>query len=367
MAPDSVVVEDGVDEKTPRAESRSSWLLVAVAFALGLALGTLASSPTEAPAAAAEAEAVPEPTIADGPAEPAVEEYDAGVSGSIPEFPDALVAIGNGIGSGHDHLLWPVRGPLVTRSLTGGGDVQLDATGHFVAMSDAVPGLEGVVLTMGRFNAMRPVSPAVTRYAWHDSSTGQLAFTTEEDGEWRLQRVTSTFFPTTVVSGPADGGFIAAWGDWGFAIQDEDQISLLNPAGEPKSVQFGNALASHHSGWLLVEEDGLKLVSAGGGVRRLDLQNVPTTIFAAAFSPDGDRAAVAGRFGVIVYDLASEAEIAEIPGFPTGWLAWSSDSRFVIAPAQSGILVHDLETGELHRTLVGHTVVSARALPLSTS
>lgn len=359
-----MVVEDGVDERTPRAESRSSWLLVAVAFALGLALGTLASSPPEAPAAA---EAVTEPTIVDGPVEPAVDEYDAGVSGRIPDFPDALVAIGDGIGSGHDHLLWPVGGPLVTRSLTGGGDVQLDATGHFVAMSDGVPGLEGVVLTMGRFNAMRPVSAAVTRYAWHDSSTGQLAFTSEEAGEWRLQRVSGTFSPSTVVSGPVDGSSIAAWGDWGFAIQNRDQVSLLNPMGEPKSVQSGVVLTSHQSGWLLVEDDGLKLVSAGGGVRRLNLPNVPTTIFAAAFSPDGDHVAVAGRFGVIVYDLASEAGIAEFPGYPSGWLAWSSDSRFVIAPAQSGVLVLDLESGETFRTLVGHNVVSARALPLSTS
>ncbi|HSM44177.1 MAG TPA: hypothetical protein VK969_04085 [Acidimicrobiia bacterium] len=365
MAPGSVVVADGVDEKTPRVQSRSSWLLVAVAFALGLALGTLASSPTEAPAVAAEE--VAEQTIADGPVEPAVDEYEAGVSGRIPEFPDALVAIGDGIGSGHDHLLWPVGGPLVMRSLTGGSNVQLDAIGQFVAMSDGVPGLEGVVLTMGRFNAMRAVSPAVTSYSWHDSSTGQLAFTSEQEGEWRLQLVSGTFFPSTVVSGPVDGPSIAAWGDWGFAIQDEDQISLLNPAGEPKSVQSGVALTSHQSGWLLVEDDGLKMVSAGGGVRRLDLADVPTTVFAAAFSPDGDLAAVAGRFGVIVYDLASEMEIAEIPGFPTGWLAWSSDSRFVIAPAQSGILVHDLETGEVHRALVGHSVVSARALPLSTS
>ena len=360
-----MVVEDGVDEKTPRAQSRSSWLLVAVAFTLGLALGALASSPTEAPAVAAEE--VPEPTIADGPVESAADEYDEGVSGRIPEFPDAIVAIGDGIGSGHDHLLWPVGGPLVTRTLTGGDDVQLDATGHFVAMSNGVPGLEGVVLTMGRFNAMRPVSSAVTSYAWHDSSTGQLAFTSEEDGEWRLQRVSGSFFPTIVASESVDGSALAAWGDWGFALQNGDQVSLLNPAGEPKSGQSGIALTSHQSGWLLVEDNGLKLVSAGGGVRRLDLSNVPTTVFAAAFSPDGDLVAVAGRFGVIVYDLASEAEIAEIPGYPTGWLAWSSDSRFVIAPAQSGILVHDLETGELHRTLVGHSVVSARALPLSTS
>lgn len=359
-----MVVEDGVEERPPRAGPRSSWLLVAAAFILGLALGTLASSPAE-PSASAEVETAP---TVDGPASPIVDEYEAGVSGVVPEFPDALIAIGNGVGSGHDHLLWPVTGPLVSRSMTGGQDVALDATGQFVAMSQEVPGVEGLVLTLGRFNGVRAVSPAVTEYVWHDSKSGQLAFTTETGGEWSLQRVSATFFPSTVVTGPAYGGVVAAFGDWGFAIQMPDrQVRLLNPMGELKSIESGVALASHSSGWILVQDEGLKLVSAGGGVRRLDLIDVPTTIFAATFSPDGDRVAVAGRFEVRVYDLAAEGEGVGLEGYPAGWLAWSSDSRFVAAPAQSGILVHDLETGEVHHTLIGHNVIAARALPLSSS
>jgi WD40 repeat protein len=278
------------------------------------------------------------------------------------------VAVSAGIGSGHDYLLWPLRGPVVGRSLTGGNNVMLDATGQFVALSDQVPGLEGSVVSFGRFNGIRAVSAGVTSYAWHDSKSGFLAFTTEIEGEWRLHRVSGSFKPTTVATGPGNGRRVTAWGEWGFALQSVDgSVTLLNAAGQQKSTVPGEVLTSHESGWLLVEEQGLKLVSAGGGVRRLDLGEIADPIFAAEFSPDGGLVAVAGRFGIEVYDLASEAEIALLSGYPGGWLAWSSDSRFVIVPARSGIVIHDLETGDTVRALIGYNVVVAQVLPLSTS
>lgn len=359
-----MVVEDGVDERSPRGRSRSSWPLVVAAFVLGLTLGSLASSPSD-PGRGAETSA--DPSLV-APDESSLDEYESGVSDLVPGFPDALVAVGDGIGSGHDYVLWPVRGPLVTRSMTGGDDVSLDATGRFVALSERVPGLEGAVLSMGRFNGIRPVSSAVTSFVWHDSRSGELAFTTETHGEWLLRRVAGNFSPSTVAAGPADGRSVAAWGDWGFALRAQDgNVVLLTPSGEPKAIVPGLALASHRSGWLLVQDDGLKLVSAGGGVRRLDLEDVPAPVFAAAFSPDGDLVAVAGRLGISVYELAAESRLARLSGYPGGWLAWSSDSRFVLAPAQRGIFVHDLETGESVQTLVGHNVVTAQVLPLSTS
>lgn len=360
-----MVVEDGIEERSPRAGPRSSWLLVVAAFVLGLALGSFASPPLE-PVAAVDA--ATEPTVTEGPTAPSVDEYEEGVSGVMPEFPDALIAVGDGVGSGHDHLLWPVGGPLIARAMNGGEGVVLDATGQFVAMSEEVPGVDGQVLTLGRFNLMRPVAPGVTGYAWHDSKSGQLAFTAESGGEWSLQRVTPTFFPSTVVTGSLDGSVVAAWGDWGFALQAPDRrVRLLNPEGELRSIESGVALASHSSGWILVQDEGLKLVSAGGGVRHLDATDVPTTVFAAAFSPDGNRVAVAGRFEVRVYDVASGGEGIALEGYPQGWLSWSSDSRFVVAPAQRGVLLHDLETGESRHTLVGHNVIAASARPLTSS
>ncbi len=365
MASDAMVVEDGVDEGRPPGEPRSSWVLVAAAFVLGLALGTMASSPPgqEVPAVPSDDSDTLETSVG-----PITDESESGVSDLVAEFPDALVAVSDGIGSGHEHLLWPVKGALVVRSMSGGSDVHLDRSGQFVAMSSHVPDLEGSVLSVGRFNGIRAVSSGVTSYVWHDARSGHLAFTTEIEGEWLLQRVSGTFQPAMLTTGPADGRSVAAWGDWGFAIQiPDDEILLLNPAGQQRSIVLGEVLTSHESGWLLVEDGGLKLVSAGGGVRNLDLGGIPDPILAAEFSPYGDRVAVVGRFGVQVYDLASEDEVATLPGYPGGWLTWSSDSRFLVAPAQSGIVFHDLETGNSVQTLVGNKIVVAQVRPLSTS
>jgi hypothetical protein len=366
MTSDSVIVEDGIDEQT-RGETRSSWMLVVAAFVLGLVLGILASA---SPSSVGEASSAGtgDPETIEAPFEPMPDESDAGISDLVPDFSDALVAVSAGIGSGHDYLLWPLRGPVVERSLTGGASVVLDATGQFVALSDQVPDLEGSVLSLGRFNGIRAVSSGVTSYAWHDSKSGFLAFTTEIEGEWRLHRISGSFEPSTVATGSAEGPRVAAWGEWGFALQaGDDSVTLLNAAGQQKSTVPGEVLTSHESGWLLVEEQGLKLVSAGGGVRRLHLGEIADPIFAAEFSPDGGLVAVAGRLGIEVYDLASEVGVASISGYPAGWLAWSSDSRFVVAPARSGIVIHDLETGDATRALIGHNVVVAQVLPLSPS
>ncbi len=358
-----MVVEDGVEERGPRRDAQSSWLLVAVAFVLGLALGTLA--PVDQDVTVGES---PDPTAIETPVGAAADESESGISDFMAEFPDALVAVVDGVGSGHDYLLWPVKGPLLERSMTGGSGVRLDATGASVALSDRVPGLDGVILSVGRFHSIRAVSSGVTSYAWHDATSGALAFTTESDGDWLLHLVSANFTPTTVASGPADGRSVAAWGHWGFAVQTpRPQVVLLTPAGELKATEAGVALASHESGWLLVEDGDLKLVSAGGGVRRLRVADASERIFAAAFSPDGDLVAMARGTGVHVYDLAGGEEIANLAAYPGDWIAWSSDSRFIVAPARSGIVIHDLETGGSLTTLVGHKVIVSQVRPLSTS
>ena len=365
MAPESMVVEDGAGEVDARPRERSGWVLAAVGFGLGLALGTLIAGPGELPGPTEGPDAT-DRASSDEITETTEDGSDRGVSGEVPEFPDALVAVGDTVGSGHEYLLWPVAGTLVTRSMTGGDDVQLDSTGRFVALSEEVPDLPGSLLSMGRFNGMRPISSRVTSFNWHDSEAGQLAYTTEDEDEWRLYRVTGGFNPSLVTTGALEGGTVAAWGDWGYAIQlPDDRVRLLTPSGEPKDVESGVALASHESGWILVKDGGLKLVSAGGGVRILDWSNVPETILAASFSPDGNRAAVLTRLGAFVADLNDSEEITLAPGVRGGWVTWSSDSRFVVAPASSGVSIYDVSGDESHNVLFGREILVAQTLPLT--
>jgi len=364
MAPEASVVEDGTGETRVTPTPKPGWFLAIVGFGLGLALGTLIAGPTQTSGAPVSTQ----PTTPVTTAEPSEDRADAGVSGAVPGFPDALVAVGDSIGSGHDHLLWPVSGSLVNRAMTGGRDIDLDASSIFVALTEAVPDLAGSLLSMGRFNAIRPLSTGVTSYSWHDSTSGYMAYTTEVGEEWRMYRVSGSFEPTLITRGSLEGASVAAWGDWGFAVQLPDgRIQLLTSQGELKDVKAGMALTSHESGWILVADEGLKLVSAGGGVRILDRPEVPETVFAASFSPDGSRVAVVGNREVVVYDVDDAEATITAAGFQGGWVTWSSDSSFLVAPARSGVFIHDLEKGESHQVLVGHSILTAGVLPLSTS
>jgi hypothetical protein len=360
--PESMVVEDGTGDSRARPKPKSGWILAAVGFGLGLALGTLIAAPRGTPIPVGTTE----PTAAETTTSPPADAD--GVSGAVPGFPDALVAVGSTVGSGHDYLLWPVGGPLITRSMTGGRDVRLDVRGQFIALSDVVPDQPGSLLSMGRYNSVRIISSGVTSYAWHDSSPGNLAYTTEVEGEWRLNRVRGGFDSSLVAAGSPGGGTVAAWGEWGFAVQlPDDRVQLLTSSGEPRDTVTGMVLASHESGWVLVEDGGLKLVSAGGGVRRLDSSDLPQTILAASFSPDGSQVAVADRGGVIVHNLSEETETTAAPRASGNWVAWSSDSRFVVSPAPRGLFIFDLANSENHQVLVGHSILAAQVSPLSAS
>jgi hypothetical protein len=219
---------------------------------------------------------------------------------------------------------------------------------------------------MGRFNRIQPVSSGVTGYEWHDSNSGQLAYTIEDDQEWRLYRISGNFDPKLVTTATPNGGTVAAWGEWGYAIQlPDNRVELLTPRGELKATETGVALASHRSGWVLVEDGGLKLVSAGGGVRILEATDVPETVLAASFSPDGTKAAVVTRLGVMVVDLNDLERNTMAPAYRGGWVTWSSDSRFVVAPAQTGVSIYDVLDEKAHNLLFGHEILVAQTLPLS--
>jgi hypothetical protein len=357
-----MVVEDGSGEVDARPRERSGWVLAAVAFGLGLALGTLIAAPGDvAPVDTTDGVGKASADVTE-----TTEGTDGGISGEVAEFPDALVAVGDTVGSGHEYLLWPVAGELVTRSMTGGVGVELDSTGRFIAVSEELPDTTGSLLSTGRYNAIRPVASGVTSYDWHDSNAGQLAYTIENDEKWELYRVTGGFGASLVRSADPNSGSVAEWGDWGYAIQlPDNRIQLLTPNGEPKDVESGVALASHESGWVLVEDGRLKLVSAGGGVRTVEAGEIPDRIQGAAISPDRSRAAVVTRTGIHVIDLDEAEENILAPGANMGWVTWSSDSRFVVAPASTGVAIYDVINEESYNVFFGQQILAAQTLPLT--
>lgn len=336
------VVEDGLTTVPDRPQTRPSWLLGAVGFALGLGLGVVVVSPgpeavveTPVPTTVAPAEAVV--TTVAGP------DLNPGVAGTIEGFPDAIVAIARTPSTSLDHVLWPREGEVRVRSLTGGDDVVLDSSSQFIASSDRVPGLDGSLLSMGRFNSIQPVASSVISYAWHDTEAAHLSYTQLAEDVTLLYTVQADLNPVLVGELAVAGASVRGWGDWGWAIQrTPNEIVLLNPEGTFKDSEVGVVVASHGSGWMFAMEQGEpKLVSAGGGVRRIQTPLEVGTVRRAAFSPDGARIAVVGSTGIAVLEVESQ-EVIRISDYTSTSVAWSSDSRFVLVAAPSGVAVVDL-------------------------
>ena len=362
------VVEDGVAPAPDSPVSRPSWLLGAVGFALGLGLGVLVVSPgpetageTPVPTTAALAES-PGTTLGDSVQDP-------GVAGAVPGFPDAIVVVARTPSSALDHVLWPLEGEPRVRSMNGGDDVVLDAGSQFIAMSDGVPGLDGALLSMGRFNSIQPVASGAVSYAWHDSEGARLGYTQLDGDVSRLLTVKADLNPVPVVELSSASAALVGWGDWGWAIQQTpDEIVLLTPDGSFKDSEVGVAIATHESGWVFaMEGEEAKLVSAGGGVRRIQSPLSVGTVRGAVFSPDGSKLAITGSGGVALLVIETQ-EVTELMGFATPSVSWSSDSRFVLAAAPVGVAVIDLE-GEVvgYSILAPHTAVAVGVVPLRSS
>lgn len=361
------VIEDGVDSDGRRSRPISSWVLLAVGFALGLGFGVVFVTPTGTQEPTADQPSLDVPI--------SEEERDAptatGIAEVVTGFGDVLVAVAKTNLGTLDHLTWPRDGPLVSRPMVNGDNVGVDASGQVLALTQAVPGLDGVVLSVGRFNSIGPLASGVTSYAWHDSRGGVIAYTTETGGVWQLWKVLPNLRPQVVVSGVVDGGRLAAWGDWGWAVQTRDtEVMLLTPQGEIKGIHPGTAYSSHSDGWIVFAGDDLQLVSAGGGVRGAGVSvDSVGAIRDAAISPSGNQLALAGADGIMVIPIGPDRgePVRRFAGAPADMVTWTSDDRFVLTPAPHGLFVIDLETGKLRTVLDGYRILATATIPEPTS
>lgn len=300
-----------------------------------------------------------------------------GVADVIPGFPDGLVTTVRADGRSLVLLVWPLRGEIYQRAIPVGAasppnPVAFDTSGLRLATILPLPDEPSGVLYAGVPENAAIVEVDVTGYAWHDSAPVALAYTTLVDDELFLWVTNGSLTaPRLITRSVGIEGRVAAWGDWGFAVQDErrDSIVLLTDTGEIKDSQPGRVLASHETGWLAVTDEGLALLSAGGGIRGLDSFDPEKTPLTARFSPDRRMLAVLTADGLSVLSLDDDLEVVRSDSRPgvASSVIWSSDGRFVLYPGSRGLVVVDTAGGEVHEVLAVRTFTGLGVLPLSGS
>ena len=144
-----------------------------------------------------------------------------------------------------------------------------------------------------------------------------------------------------------------------------DSIVLFTEAGEIKDTNTGRILDSDGTGWLAIDNQGIGLLSSGGGVRGLDLEGLEGPVIAGRFSDDGQRLALLTTEGMHVMPVEDGGPSVQSDGRPgVPQLAWSSDGRFVAYPGSRGIWVVDTLSVETVEILANKTFTGLEMLPL---
>jgi hypothetical protein len=345
VAGDDLVVLDGVERATDHRRVSIPWAWLATGFASGVLFAVVFVGPV---LESHVEEADPGALSAEG--------ETTGVANAVSGFPDPLIAIVETEARSFQLVRWPVNGPETRHPIPAGdfGEVSIDVSGHWVAATTPVPGVDWVVLSVGRSTGVFPLASGVTSFSWHDSEEGALAFTRHEDEGWSLWRVGGDRHPIEVATVDGVDWSLVSWGEWGYALGDPEGPSvLLSPDGDLRGTSFdGTLFDSTSDGWLFGVGAFPAMVSAGGGVRQLDVSlDAIGEVEAAAIDPTGQKVAMLGSVGLLIFDEDGEPRVTLLKvGVGRKVVSWTSDGRFVLVPGFRGVLVYDTE--ELSQELI---------------
>jgi len=354
------VYEDA--RETPGQESsapRWAWLTVGLVLGAGatvLALGV------DTPARES-AETAADPAIA-----PAI----GGMTDVVEGFPDGLVAVTRSDGQSLELLIWPLQGEPYERAIPVGvarppGPVDFDKSGRRIATLLPMPDTELGVLYAGIPENAEIVATGVTGYAWHDSVPYLLAYTTFADDEFFLWVMRpGSREPELAARAVGIDGSVSAWGDWGYGVQDRGKGAILfTPTGEIKDSHPGRILTSYRTGWLAVDNEGVELLSSGGGVRGLGGAGLADEVLTGRFSDDGEKLALLTSDGVLQFSLTDDSVLLESGGTPgLSRLVWSSDGRFVLYPGERGVWAIDTVDGDSKALLTDRVFTGLAVTPI---
>jgi hypothetical protein len=357
MANDLQVLADGAERSESPHRPPSPWTILAVCLALGGGFVAVSlASPSSTEAVADTTDVILDRPVGDVRAE------EMGLSEVVAGFADALVGVAvTGDGSVM-HVLWPTGRSVVARDTVGGDSFAFDRSGSYIATTKRDE--TGSALAAGRFNSIATVATSVTSFAWHDSRPGHLSYTTLDSDGWRLSKTIAGFSSKDVFGEPEDQGRVVAWGDWGYALESDSGVALLNQMGQLRASYPGKAFASTADGWLFMAGEHFDLVSAGGGVVRLEISPQRMgAISTASFSPNNRLLAIAGSSGVLVVPVRGDGEIMELVVDDPRTVVWTADSRFLAIPAENGVSILDLETVNRYKVLEEYAFQSIAVIP----
>jgi len=357
------VQADGAEIEADRTRSISRFLPVGSITVL--ILGFMAIS-----VALPDSDPVSEEAEAESPlAQPGdLRDSERGIGEVVAGFQDALVGIAEGSEDSVVHLLWPNSRPVITRETSSGPDIAFDTSGVFMATMSAPPGTSAPTLIAGRFNSLLPISGRVTSFAWHDGAPGRLGYVVDRADRWEIWQAIPGLTESLEIEGAAPMPQLVAWGDWGYALQDGEEITLLTQDGDQKASYRGNVLASRGDGWLLVAGASVDMLSAGGGVVRLQFEpDRVGAVKSASFSPDGESIAVVGSGGILVSPIGGDGETVEFEAADASEAIWSADSRFLVVPRLEGISIFDLQTVNQYSVLEDQEFLSVGIIAIGDS
>lgn len=332
------VVEDGLERPAPKDKSVPGWLLLLLGFVVGIGFGStfLATSSETGPEESAQT-----PIDAEGVGGAVPE--DGGLSEIVLGFDHTLVAVARGSEDVVDLLIWPADGGVTTNAIRNGYRMSIDASGQHYAMLTPLPGDSDLLLSTGRYHSIVPKVTGVHSYAWHETTAGLLAFTTVAENGWHLEELLPSGRVEEVAGGPEAESMLVGWGEWGYALQIPGTGTLLlTPEGEIKDVDPGVVFSTSAGEWMPARDESFMLLSSGGGVQRIRVEEELGDVQNAAISPEGDLIAVVSASGLHVVTRAQASVIAGYEGPVVGTPTWSPDGRFVAVLGTRGAVVLDV-------------------------
>lgn len=344
MARDVDAAEDAAENAVeaeppePSPPGRSGpliWLGLGVLIGFGVGLLFIGQSPDTEPAGDATTES--------GLGAPLEEGENQELGALLPQ----VIGVERVDGANLQQIVGPVTGPFTTQPLpvSAESEVVVDESGRWLAARSETPD-GGEVLMFGKLPSLVPTSTNVDSFAWHDARSGVLSYIENTDGAKTLKIVEAGQDPQVITSGAHLDGRLAAWGDWGFALQRESgTLAILDTQGDVAEVSGGLILDSHGTGWIVTVTDGglINVVIPGGGTVWIDIDYESIGgVGMASLSPDRKKIALVGPIGVKVGQLNREGDALTVPlgSLPTA-ASWSPDSRFLILSQRSGAMVLD--------------------------